>query len=433
MNLGTLKKIYRDHGCERLYFKRLAANDNSKNQVYFGGNFEVLNMFPVSNIISESSATGSKDRFKATLNFFWLNDNGERSRAPHARLILYPQYPEVRFSGFLKQCKHAPSALMRERIPNRLLFLGTNSKGEITGYVTTPDSELSREIDSLEYLEPSGVFLSIPLTKSSDYKNELLSRLKEIHQSGWVDARRLNNKGEILPCNAPNCGGYTLEALLGIIPNGISEPDFLGWEIKQFGVQRFDKIYNKVITLMTPEPTGGIYKEAGVDSFLQLYGYKDKSGIIDRINFGGIHKAWEKHKNTNLTLTLVGFDRENEKIMHSDGRIALLDEQENEAASWSFESLLKHWNRKHNKACYVPSLSQKAPHRKYYFGNKLILGIGTDFILFLKALNKQHIYYDPGIKMENTLNKPRIKRRSQFRIKSGFVKNLYKFSEEPEI
>ncbi len=33
-----------------------------------------------------------------------------------------------------------------------------------------------------------------------------------------------------------------LEAELGVTPNGYSEPDFMGWEIKQFGVKKFDKI-----------------------------------------------------------------------------------------------------------------------------------------------------------------------------------------------
>ena len=29
-----------------------------------------------------------------------------------------------------------------------------------------------------------------------------------------------------------NGGGYTLEALFGIVRNGISEPDFMGWEFE---------------------------------------------------------------------------------------------------------------------------------------------------------------------------------------------------------
>jgi hypothetical protein len=40
-----------------------------------------------------------------------------------------------------------------------------------------------------------------------------------------------------------------------------------------------------------------------------------------------------------------------------------------------------------------------------------------------------NIYYDPGIKMENIETKPKIKKRSQFRIKSQFLPNLYKVNE----
>ena len=40
-----------------------------------------------------------------------------------------------------------------------------------------------------------------------------------------------------------------------------------------------------------------------------------------------------------------------------------------------------------------------------------------------------NIYYDPGIKLENRSTKPKIKKRSQFRIKSRFLPNLYKMNE----
>ena len=35
-----------DEGTARLYFKRLAPNDNSRNQVYPGGCFEAINALP---------------------------------------------------------------------------------------------------------------------------------------------------------------------------------------------------------------------------------------------------------------------------------------------------------------------------------------------------------------------------------------------------
>lgn len=38
--------------------------------------------------------------FKAALNFSWINVQGNVEPASHAQLILYPQYPEVRFFGF---------------------------------------------------------------------------------------------------------------------------------------------------------------------------------------------------------------------------------------------------------------------------------------------------------------------------------------------
>jgi hypothetical protein len=40
-----------------------------------------------------------------------------------------------------------------------------------------------------------------------------------------------------------------------------------------------------------------------------------------------------------------------------------------------------------------------------------------------------NIYYDPGIKMENVSTKPKIKKRSQFRMKSQFLGELYKLNE----
>jgi hypothetical protein len=128
-------------------------------------------------------------------------------------------------------------------------------------------------------------------------------------------------------------------------------------------------------------------------------------------------------------MQLIGFDNESGKIRSSNGKIALIDTDGNEAASWSFSSLLLHWNRKHNQACFVPSLSDITGNRRYKFGDKIILGTGTDFQLFLKQMNLGNIYYDPGIKMENVSTKPKIKKRSQFRIKSENLNNLYFESE----
>lgn len=50
----------------------------------------------------------------------------------------------------------------------------------------------------------------------------------------------------------------------------------LGWEVKRFAVEDFERIESaKPITMMTPEPDGGFYKDADVASFLRRFGGRD--------------------------------------------------------------------------------------------------------------------------------------------------------------
>jgi hypothetical protein len=429
MNLQNLKSLYSDNGCTKVYVKKLSSNDNSKNQVYFGGNFEILNILPISEIKNEEAGDWNKERFKATINFSWIGEDGNLNPAPNSQLILYPKYPEVRFSGFLAKCQNAPSELMTQRLANRLLFFSVAKNGTILGYVTAPDSDLANEFANQDNISTHGVFNVIELPQVVNNKSKLIDELLRIHELGWIKSKRLDKHGNLVGCEAPNCGGYTLEAELGIIPNGYSEPDFLGWEVKQFGVANFARVNSAVITLMTPEPTDGIYKTEGAELFLRQYGYPDKNGKEDRINFGGVHKTGVRHPLTNLEMQLIGFDEGSGKIRNTNGRISLVDINGNETASWSFASMLLHWNRKHNQACYVPSLSETVNERQYKYGSNIILGTGTDFQLFLGQMASGNIYYDPGIKMENASTKPKIKKRSQFRIKSQHLPNLYKVNE----
>ena len=392
-----------------------------------------MNILPISEIKTEEAGDWKKERFKASIKFSWIGEDGNLYPAPNAQLILYPKYPEVRFSGFLAKCEKPPSELMTQRLADRILFFSVAKDGTVLGFVTSPNSELAAEFRNAKSVSEHGVFKVIELPQATNNRVKLLNELLRIHELGWIKSKRLDRDGNILACEAPNCGGYTLEAELGITPNGYAEPDFLGWEVKQFGVNNFLKINSAVITLMTPEPTDGIYKTEGAESFIRKYGYADKTGREDRMNFGGIHKTGIRHQSTNLELQLIGFDTDSGKIRSTNGRIALVDVEGNETASWSFASMLLHWNRKHNQACYVPSLSETEQERQYKYGNNIILGMGTDFQLFLSQMANGNIYYDPGIKMENISTKPVIKKRSQFRIKSQFLPLLYKLNEIVDI
>jgi hypothetical protein len=329
-------------------------------------------------------------------------------------------------SGFLKGCKEAPSSLMNLRQTGRVLIWGINEAGDIAAIVLDPSHTISRQLiakienDSViqEFTQPN---------KRLHNKKLLLSKLLKIHKEDWIPSIRLNGLNEIRPCTGTNCGGYTLEAKLGVKNNAISEPDFLGWEIKQFAVGNFENPSGGAVTLFTPEPDSGIYTEKGAGYFIRTYGYPDKSGKAHRINFSSPHKFNIKNPNTKLTLILDGYEPEKNRITNINGGIILLDEKHQIAAQWNFKSLMSHWNRKHKLAAYVPSLKRTTTQRiEYRYSQKIFLGEETDFLLFLSACSKSQIVYDPGIKLELRDGVDKIKKRSQFRIAFKAVRHLYK-------
>ena len=436
MKLVQLKSLFVKAGCTKLYAKPLSENDNSKNQVYFGPGFQALNLFPNSGIFPDSSP--KNPIFKAKLNFGWLLENGLAAEVPSAQLILYPQYPEVRFSGFLKGCKQAPSDLMAGRIEGRVLFLGVTSERRVVGFVVGRGSEIASEFRALAIEPDEGVFVELDLPSipsGENSRNKLLDELSRIHQLGWIDSKQLDSDGQLKPCTASQCGGFTLEAEFGIPKNSSTEPDFLGWEVKQYGVSDFEKIESaKPITLMTPEPDGGFYKEQDAEAFIRKFGYADKKGREDRINFGGRHFVGRRCPPTGLTMQLSGFNTATGKITNINGEFALISDAGEVAASWSFKKILEHWSQKHTKAVYVPSQRRLEPQRQYAYGNKVRLAQKTDSLRLLRAFAAGSVYYDPGIKLEDaSSDKAKSKKRSQFRVASKNISALYELVETVEV
>jgi hypothetical protein len=418
------------HGANRVFAKKLAPNDNSKNQVYLGGDFSALNIIPHGDIyIDDQARAGSKqDRPKAPVRFSWVDDDG-RYLAPGANLILYPDYPEVRLSGFLQGCRRAPSDLMNKRLDGRVMFFGVTHDGEVLGYVVADGDPVGEEVKTGRF-EELGVFLELPRSRGMSPRSILLGELRRIFEMGWIPSQKLDRDRTKRPYAARNGGGYTLEAELGITPNGYSEPDFMGWEVKQFGVRNFERYAPmSPVTLMTPEPTGGLYKSDGLSAFMRCYGYSDRAGRVGRTNFGGVYRCGGDHHDlTGLRMTIDGFDAETGKIADLEAGISLLDRNGEVAATWSFKGLMEHWNRKHAQAAYVPSLCQASP-LTYRYASLVGLCEGTDFVLFLKGFVAGTIYYDPAIKLVETEQGFDTKRRSQFRVRHSDLAGLYRSNE----
>lgn len=415
--LNQLKERFLALGSERIFFKVLSDNDNSKQQIYLGGSLEVLSFFP-HDVVREYPDL-AEPNFKAGVDFSWIGiDFTEQAQG--AQLILYPKYPEVRLSGFLTGCVRAPSenlqALPRsERTGNngRVLFFGTNKEKKIFAYLAATDTALATQ--AIQIRDADRLFTELTLaTDAAANKARLLVKLKEIIDNSPHAGQRIDKTGQVIPYTKQNAAGYTLESLLGIKPNSLAAPDYLGWEIKSYSSSR--------ITLMTPEPNGGFYGEQGVEAFVRKYG---RAIDGDTRYFTGNHKHGEVARASGLTLQLFGFDNNTRKLVSVNGTIALVDAHRNIAASWAFSHLLTHWNKKHAFAAYVPSLSNLDCGQCSY-KNPLLLGEHTDFSRYLSAIAAGLVIYDPASKIENaSTEKSKVKARSQFRISSKHLAGLY--------
>lgn len=425
----TLRERFVELGCDRVYVKPLAPNDNYKNQIFVGNDLSEVSFFPSGGVevAAGSSKKSSFGRFIAHLKieFEWISELGTRG-AEGAQLIYYPQYPEVRLSGILRSVVDGPNELLnpkkRGREPGRLLLCGVNESLKKTfALVVSAESASAVAIRSIVGVEKHGVFsiwhvYPVPANHS---RSNLLVELCRIHNDGWIDSKRLTPTGPISYA-ALNGGGYTLEAELGVLPNGYAAPDFLGWEVKQHSVRKLSLYPSGSVTLFTPEPDGGVYVEAGLENFIRRWGTLKAS--TGRWNFTGRHVAGRKSSKTNLTLNVVGFKTGQAKF-ELEGSIQLVAEDGSIAASWSFRKLLDHWKRKHSNAVYVPSLKRvSSVLPQYTYGSEVHLAIGTSFVHFLEGLVTGAVFYDPGIRFTPGDSS---KKRNQFRINYRKLSILY--------
>ena len=219
---------------------------------------------------------------------------------------------------------------------------------------------------------------------------------------------------------------------MGIHPNSEAVPDFKGWEVKQYRVANDRGTGGGAITLFTPAPSLGLYSTMSVADFVMRFGYPDQSGKPDRRNFGGTYKANKPaYRLTNLTLSVSGYDAENNLITDLDGGISLLTPQGEAAAVWPFSILIDKWRTKHQRTVYVPCRSRKEPRdQQYKFGRHIRLAQNTDFLLFIRGMAAGHVYLDPAISLVNVSTAPQVEHcRHQFRVRPTRLNELYEVVE----
>ncbi|PLX69035.1 MAG: hypothetical protein C0602_08120 [Denitrovibrio sp.] len=172
IKLEKLVTLFKSNGANRIIYKRLSPNDNSKNQPYMGSHLTNLSFIPTGEIQetrSESKKTSDpkrKIKYLANLEYNWMDSEGRLFKAPNTKLIYYPQYPEVRLSGFLLGCSIGSGGWMdpmvHGRDEGRVLFFGIKNDGVIA-FLAIPDSNLSREIEAtdVDNIDLTGIFKEI--------------------------------------------------------------------------------------------------------------------------------------------------------------------------------------------------------------------------------------------------------------------------------
>jgi len=450
-SVARIKSLLDSFGVDKMLLKVLPPNANDKNQVYFLRSLVGLHAtfdMTISERVASTSLTKAHSKPgdnipEATFNNFkWVDTNRNLIRAKNVKAIVYTQYPEVRLSGFITDQNTMPSSLSVTYTKNhpeakRLLVLGHTPGGGCLAFMFVGfDETLEQEIAKLPGFEGSRVCkaLNIHQRYSGRLFDQLRADVMGHHHSGF----RLNVKGERIPFEGTQVCGYTLEGLLGIVPNSSKDGDLYGIELKAHTMPK--------ITLFTTEPDFGLY----VDNFEQMirtYGYESSKG---EWRLTGIHRANVPCTKSGLTLRVREYravEPENAKsdwIRNECGarisfpydpstsltskmnavEVVLVDNAGVVAAGWSLERLMNNWGAKHNEVVYISAEKSRNTNTADYdkgftyqvlFSPEIIWCRRTSAELLLKALSGGVIYLDPGHKFVAN-DRSKNKRRCQWRI-----------------
>lgn len=450
-SVAHIQSLLEGFGVDKMLLKVLPKNANDKNQVYLLRSLVGLHAtFDMT--ISERAASTSltKARSKpgdnipeATFNNFkWVDTNGKLIRAKNVKAIVYTQYPEVRLSGFITDQNTMPSSLSvaytkKHPEAKRLLVLGRTPGGGCLAFMFVGfDDTLEQEIAALPGFDGSRVCKTLNIPQR--YSQKLFAQLRADVMGRAHSGFRLNVKGERIPFDGTQVCGYTLEGLLGIVPNSSKEGDLYGIELKTHTMPK--------VTLFTTEPDFGLY----VDNFelmITTYGYESSKG---EWRLTGIHRANAPCTKSGLTLRVREYRAVQPENAKSDWirdecgerisfpydpstsltskmnavEVVLVDDAGVVAAGWSLERLMNNWGAKHNEVVYLSA--EKSPNsnaedlakgftHQVLFATEVIWCRGTSAELLLKALSDGVIYLDPGHKFVAN-DRSKNKRRCQWRI-----------------
>ncbi len=251
-------------------------------------------------------------------------------------------------------------------------------------------------------------------------KEELIRKLLEIRDMGWIPNARPGNQGGV---------GNTLEDLLGIEENNLPLPNASEWELK---AQRANQSSLTTLFHMEPSPRalkfvpaillpkyGWKHEEAGKKYPENEMSFRQTINAVSRTDRGfGIVIDYEKRK------ILVSFDyravdlSKHKEWLESVKERAGLGEL-NPQPYWGFDDLHHKAATKLLNCFYIKADGKKEDGREYYHYKEIYMLETFDFDKFLNALAKGIILIDFDARTGHNHG-------TKFRMRQDRLPDLYK-------
>jgi len=244
-------------------------------------------------------------------------------------------------------------------------------------------------------------------------KEELIRKLKEVKEKGWIPNARPGNVGGI---------GNTLEDLLGIEENNLPIPNAAEWELK---CQRIDTSSLTTLFHMEPSPRAlGFVPKI----FLPLYGWEHQS-IPNELSFrqtlNGLSRSDRGFKvvvDRSVKKVLISFDSNSVSDRHSDWLISVerrvgLGEMDPQPY-WGFDDLWHKAGTKLLNCFYIRAETKREGGIEYFRYTEIMILQSFSFEKFLNAIEEGFLLVDFDARTGHNHG-------TKFRLRQDKLLNLY--------
>lgn len=337
-----------DWNWQDCFIKHLSKNDDS-------GRHGVLIQKEFYSFFPELDIQNTDENHKSKIRFEWKINNQWVSKI--SNYIYYHRYPERRLSSLNPE-------KLNQKVDRIILIAKSNNYYRVAIFIsgTNEFNEIVKYHHESKFVEGYARKFSFEnlYDELESQKNELLDKLKDISNMGWVTTHRSGATGI----------GFTLETLLNIQANSSQSPDYKGIEIKSTRESS-----NVRITLFSKTP---IYEPYTRERLVNTHGYLDENGRLNlnqSLYFNGNNiRGWRlEYRDEDRLFTM----KDDEKIFY-----------------WLRETLRGKLQLKHNRTMFVYANTRGNGRSEQFKFTKAIYARNSDIGNFDKELYSGNVSLD---------------------------------------